>query len=401
MTSDVQRARQRDRAADDRGGEGGEPVLAVDADVEQVHPEADRDRERGEVVDRSRWLTMLTHAARLGAVVPHRLERRPTGSPAATQDQRGDQRPRTASASDRGRERRARRRRRSMRRSCRLSPRAGHRRAELLGRDRAPGRPRRPAGRAGSPRCVSDRPISSSRSAEISSTASPSRRARRVRWSQIAAWAPTSTPRVGCAAISTHRVAAHLAADDQLLLVAAGQRTRRATSMPGVRTSYSSTIRSVSARAPARSINGPRDVGRLGSGGRGCGSPTAARRAAGRAGAGPRGCSRCRPRGGRRVDQVVMSSSPSAIGPAASGRMPMIVSTSSAWPLPSTPAMPSTSPAVDRRRTMSASSGAAVGGRARVRPSTAQHDRVGDGRLARSRASAARCRPSARRAGGR
>ena len=50
-----------------------------------------------------------------------------------------------------------------------------------------------------------------------------------------------------------HRVAAHLAADDQLLLVAAGQRAG-VVSMPGVRTSYCSTMRSVSLRAPARLI---------------------------------------------------------------------------------------------------------------------------------------------------
>ena len=35
---------------------------------------------------------------------------------------------------------------------------------------------------------------------------------------------------------------------------------------------------------------------------------------------------------------------PSTIVPVAPRRMPMIASTSSAWPLPSTPAMPSTSP---------------------------------------------------------
>ena len=73
---------------------------------------------------------------------------------------------------------------------------------------------------------VSDSPISSSRSAEISSTASPLRRAV-LMCSQIAAWAPTSTPRVGCDAISQDRIVAHLAPDDQLLLIAAGQRARQ------------------------------------------------------------------------------------------------------------------------------------------------------------------------------
>ena len=38
--------------ADDRGAERREAVLAVDADVEQVHPEADGDGERGQVVGR-------------------------------------------------------------------------------------------------------------------------------------------------------------------------------------------------------------------------------------------------------------------------------------------------------------------------------------------------------------
>ena len=69
----------------------------------------------------------------------------------------------------------------------------------------------------------SDRPISSSRSAEISSTARPSRRAR-LMCSQMAACAPTSTPRVGMGRDQEDRVAAHLASDDELLLVAAGQR---------------------------------------------------------------------------------------------------------------------------------------------------------------------------------
>ena len=49
---------------------------------------------------------------------------------------------------------------------------------------------------------VSERPISSSRSAEMSRTARPSRRACRMR-SQMLDWAPTSTPRVGWAAMST------------------------------------------------------------------------------------------------------------------------------------------------------------------------------------------------------
>ena len=46
----------------------------------------------------------------------------------------------------------------------------------------------------------------------------------------------------------------------------------------------------------------------------------------------------------RRVDQSVRSVPPTLIRPDSSARMPMMASTSSAWPLPSTPAMPRTSP---------------------------------------------------------
>ncbi len=45
-----------------------------------------------------------------------------------------------------------------------------------------------------------------------------------------------------------------------------------------------------------------------------------------------------------RVVQSVMSVPPTLIRPDSSTRMPMMASTSSAWPLPSTPAMPRTSP---------------------------------------------------------
>ena len=53
MTSDVQRAGQRRRSPPTTAAtQRGEPVLAVDADVEQVHPEADGHGERGQVVRR-------------------------------------------------------------------------------------------------------------------------------------------------------------------------------------------------------------------------------------------------------------------------------------------------------------------------------------------------------------
>ena len=55
--------------------------------------------------------------------------------------------------------------------------------------------------------------------------------------------APTSRPRVGCAAMSTLRVARELARDHDLLLVAARQRRRRACPGSPPRTSYSSSSR--------------------------------------------------------------------------------------------------------------------------------------------------------------
>ena len=57
----------------------------------------------------------------------------------------------------------------------------------------------------------------------MSSTARPCDRASRIR-SQIAAWAPTSTPAGRVGGEQHVRVGAHLAADDELLLVATGQR---------------------------------------------------------------------------------------------------------------------------------------------------------------------------------
>ena len=57
----------------------------------------------------------------------------------------------------------------------------------------------------------------------MSSTASPSLRAF-LMWVQMAACAPTSTPRVGWAATSSTGVLLISRPDDQLLLVAAGER---------------------------------------------------------------------------------------------------------------------------------------------------------------------------------
>ena len=116
------------------------------------------------------------------------------------------------------------------------------------------------------------------------------------------------------------------------------------TSMPGVRTSYSSTIRWVSLRAPARSIQTPVDVRRLGLVAEDPvlpqrrleqqAVPVPVLRDVADAGLAP---APGRPVGRGRCRRAL-------IRPDSSGRMPMMASTSSAWPLPSTPAMPSTSP---------------------------------------------------------
>ena len=71
--------------------------------------------------------------------------------------------------------------------------------------------------------------------------------------------------------------------------------------------------------------------------------------------AGRTGCSRCPRRGSRSADSSVMSRPSSWIAPEASGRMPMIASHSSNWPLPSTPATPRTSPACTVQRRPSTS----------------------------------------------
>ena len=89
-----------------------------------------------------------------------------------------------------------------------------------------------------------------------------------------------------------------------------------ATSMPGVRTSYSRDD-PLGVGAGAGPVDPrPGDVGRAGSGGRGSGSPRAAPPAAGPAGAGPRGCSRCPASRRCRVSSSVMSRSPSRTVPA-------------------------------------------------------------------------------------
>src|SRR3954454_10732468 len=76
-----------------------------------------------------------------------------------------------------------------------------------------------------------------------------------------------------------------------------------------------------------------------------------------------------------RVDWEDRSAPASSMDPVAPGRIPMIDSTSSAWPLPSTPAMPRTSP-LWMSKLMSSSSGRASGpGQAEVRDG--EQDRLG------------------------
>ena len=200
---------------------------------------------------------------------------------------------------------------------------------------------------------ASESPISSSRSAEISSTASPLRRASRM-WSQIAAWAPTSTPRVGCEATEQHRVAAHLAPHDELLLVAPGQRPRRGVDRGGAHVVLLDDALRCPCGRPGRFSQAPSPTA-AGSGGPGCGSPTAGSRAADRSAAGPRGCSRCRTRGAPRRPGGDVLPGELARDRRSGWRIPMTTSVSSVWPLPSTPATPSTSPRWIRSETASSS----------------------------------------------
>ena len=114
--------------------------------------------------------------------------------------------------------------------------------------------------------------------------------------------------------------------------------------MPGVRTSYCSTMRSESARAPSRLIQCPLTLGsrvwwprmRFSHSGESSSRPWRWRSSGMYPTPEARRC---------RVPQEVTSSSESSTAPLAGRSMPTTASTSSVWPLPSTPAMPSTSPA--------------------------------------------------------
>ncbi len=207
---------------------------------------------------------------------------------------------------------------------------------------------------------------------EISSTASPSR-------AGLRGCGPRSPPgrrrrRRGSGARRSARIglAAHLPADDELLLVAAGQRGRRATSMPGVRTSYcvDDPLGVRRGRRP-RSIHGPLTLGA-------CGlvaeDPVLPERRLEQQPVpvpvlGDVADARLAPRAGRPGGDVGAAEA-DPCRPRAP-RMPMIASTSSAWPLPSTPAMPSTSPRWIVK--LMSSSSARPSAERTVRPATVEH----------------------------
>ena len=174
------------------------------------------------------------------------------------------------------------------------------------------------------------------------------------------------------------RLAAHLAADHQLLLVAAGQREGGHVDAGGAHAVLPHDARGV---LPAGLAVDPRTA-----------APGPARlvaqhavlperrpAAAGPAGAGPPGRSRSRPRGAGAPTTTVTSVSPRRTVPVAA-RSPSSASTSSAWPLPSTPAMPSTSPR--RTDSVTSSTSARPSGERTVSALDRQLDDVGDGRVA-------------------
>ena len=185
--------------------------------------------------------------------------------------------------------------------------------------------------------------MSSSRSAETSSTASPlaAGGADRVPDRRLRADVDAAG---GVARDQQRQLAAHLAADDELLLVAAGQRAGQRVDAGRADVVLLDDARRCR-RGRRRGRSTARATSRARSGGPARGSPTAARRAAGRAGGGPRGRSRRRPRAAARVRPAAdVRRRAASCGRRRRGGCPISASTSSAWPLPSTPARPSTSP---------------------------------------------------------
>ena len=189
---------------------------------------------------------------------------------------------------------------------------------------------------------VSDNPISSSRSAETSSTARPAARASRS-WSQMAAWAPTSTPRVGWAAMSTIG-SAIISRPTISFCWLPPDSARAATSVPG-RADVELLDDLLGALARRRPVDpGPRHEGRL--------------RLVAEHHVLPERRVEHQPVAvavlGDVAEPVLAAVAGAELGDVAcprarscrssGGSMPMIASISSVWPLPSTPAMPTISP---------------------------------------------------------
>ena len=149
---------------------------------------------------------------------------------------------------------------------------------------RSPGRGRRRSGRAASR--ASGRTDRSAPRGRPRSTAWPGRLPGHRAGCPRSRLARRRRRRVGWAAIST-RLGQHLAPDDQLLLVAAGQREAR-TSMLGVRTSKLRTTSSARRRQASRSIS-PCSVNSGSTGDRAGRSPTTASPGPSRRGGGPPG----------------------------------------------------------------------------------------------------------------
>ena len=165
------------------------------------------------------------------------------------------------------------------------------------------------------------------------------------------AWAPTSIPRVGCAAISTFGLGRHLRARRSASAGCRPTVRARRPRGPACGRRSSSMISLVRRTAPA--AVDPEALGErcAGSGARARRSPTAAPCSTRPsllavlrdvADARAPGAPACRRPGRRSPSRLTV--------PASRARMPMIASSSSVWPFPSTPAMPRISPAVDGER---------------------------------------------------
>ena len=225
MKSTWIRGGQVGRAADVGGEERGQQVLPLDTDVEQVHPEPDRGGDAGDV-ERRGPVEDVDRASR--ACVPCLIMSPNTSTgllPAPMSRSDDDRRSRTRQPSP---ERRSASRNDRSRLCCmRTSPTAAPVMydAEIARRDRRGVEAWRRCRPRNMTRIVSDRPISSSRSAEISNVAKPG-------GAGVAELIPhgclgPDVDAAGRVGGDQHlRVRGHLAPDDQLLLVATRQRVR-------------------------------------------------------------------------------------------------------------------------------------------------------------------------------